>query len=434
MCLNAMRWRVMVSLVGIVWMLTAILCPRAHSEPPCMMEVELVMDTGDVARSHVPVSVEIPVGNRVSEELISRLFADGAPLVILQDGSRAFHGQVEKVFDLEGAVTGLRLSWIVESADPGEQKRYVARISAGNVPAVPQQFHFENTPGTHLDCLFGTRPVYRYVYEFDPSRFHDTFKPFHHVYDFEGTSFITKGPGGHDSHHRGMYIGWSEVKVGGKTYNLWAMSDKSYQEHVQFVDRESSAGPVLARRVAIIDWKNPEGEPVVRERRETVVYKQPRERHLFDMNFHLETLGGVVDMPGANLHHAGFQFRAADEVAYHRGSTRYVIPRGSRRINDCVNGPWCVQSPVVLEKRYAIQHMNHPSNPEPTVYSTRQYGRFGAFFPTTLQPGKPVHCRYRVSVQLVKDKADLMVTNFEKAYASYSDPPTTQIVAVRQYD
>jgi hypothetical protein len=435
MCLNAIRCTVMVRMVGILCIVGGILCPRAYSEPPCTVEVELLMDTGDVGRSDAPVSVEVPVGDRLSAELISRLFADGDPLVTLGDGSTTFPGQVEKMFDSDGAVTGLRVSWILESADPGERREYVARISSGNVPAVPQQFHFEDTPGKHLDCLFGMRPVYRYVYEFDPDRFYDTFKPFHHVYDFDGTNFITNGPGGkHDNHHRGMYIGWSEVKVGGKTYNLWAMSDKSYQEHVRFVDRESSAGPVLARRVAIIDWKNPEGEPVVRERRETIVYRQPGDRHLFDMIFRLETLGGVVDMPGANLHHAGFHFRAAEEVAHHRGSTRYVIPPGSRRVEDSVDGPWCVMSPVVLEKRYAIQHMNHPSNPGPTVYSTRQYGRFGAFFPTTLEPGKPVHCRYRVSVEPVKDKADLELADFEKAYANYADPPSTQIVAVTVHE
>jgi len=431
---NAMCFRVTVILVGIGWILTAVLCAHARSEPPWTMEIELLLETGDVARSHAPVSVEVPVDERVSREIVSRLFAGDGPSVLVKEGETTTHGQVEKVFDRDGAVAGLRLSWIVESAEPGEQKRYVARINTANLPAVAQQFRFEDTPAKYLDCLFGNRPVYRYVYEFDPKRFHDTFKPFHHVYDFGGTSFITKGPGGHDSHHRGMYIGWSQVKVGSKTHNLWAMSDKSYQQHVKFVDRESSAGPVLARRVAIIDWKNPDGQPLVRERRETVVYKQPRERHLFDMMFRLETLGGVVDMPGANLHHAGFQFRAANEVAYHRSSTRYVIPRGSRRINDSVNGPWCVQSPVVLEKRYAIQHMDHPSNPGPTVYSTRQYGRFGAFFPTSLEPGKPVQCQYRITVSPVKGREDLEIGRFEKTYANYIEPPATQIVGIRVHE
>ncbi len=435
MCSNAMIRRVMVDLVGIVWMLTVPLCPQGYSEPPCIMDVEISLEAGDVVRSDAPVSVEIPVGDRVSEQVISRLFADGEPLVTVEDGSSLFPGQVEKVFGTDGGVTGLRLSWIVESANPGERKECVARISSGDVPAVPQQFHFKDTPGKHLECLFGTRPIYRYVYEFDPNQFYNTFKPFHHVYDFEGENLITNGPGGkHDNHHRGMFIGWSEVKVGGKTYNLWAMKDKSYQEHVRFMERESSAGPVLARRVASIDWNNPEGEPVVRERRETIVYRQPGDRHLFDMIFRLETLGGVIEMPGANLHHAGFHFRAAEEVAYHRLTTRYVIPPGSRRIEDSVDGPWCVMSPVVLEKRYAIQHMDHPSNPEPTVYSTRQYGRFGAFFPTRLEPGKPLHCRYRVSVQLVNDDATLEVADFEEAYANYADPPTTRVAAVTVYE
>ena len=418
------------SLIGISAMLTAALCPHAASA--YTMEIDMVLDTGVVERSYVPVDVEVPLGQHVSETHVSRLFASGEPLVSIKEGNATVPGQVERVFGADGAVAGLRLSWILKSAGPGKEKRYVARINTAQAPAVPPRFHFKDTPGKHLDCLFGDRPVYRYVYEFDPDRHYDTFKPFHHVYDFDGTNFITNGAGGkHDNHHRGMYIGWSEVKVGNNTYNLWAMSDKSYQRHARFVDRESSAGPVLARRVAVIDWMNPDGKPLVRERRETVVYKQPRGRHLFDMIFRLETLAGPIEMPGANLHHAGFHFRAAEEVAYHRRTTRYVIPEGSRRIRDSVDGPWCVQSPVVLEKRYAIHHMDHPSNPRPTVYSTRQYGRFGAFFPTSLEPGKPLHCRYRVSVSLVKDGARLERERFEIAYANYTQPPAVRVVGIK---
>jgi len=414
---------------GLVAITAMMLCSHAHAAPTCT--IEMVMDAGSVPRSHVPVSVEIPVGERVSEAVVSDLFADGDTTVLLKEGNATVPGQVERVFGPDATVQALRLSWIVESADPGEEKRYIARIGAENAPATSPRFHFKDTPGTYLDCFFGDRPVYRYVYEFDPDRHYDTFKPFHHVYDFDGANFITNGPGGkHDNHHRGMYIGWSEVKVGDNTYNLWAMSDKSYQQHVQFVDQESSAGPVLARRVAIIDWMNPAGEPLIRERREAVVYKQPGERHMFDMIFRLETLVGPIDMPGANLHHAGFQFRAAEEVAYHRGSTRYIIPKGSRRIDDSVDGSWCVQSPVVLERRYAIHHMDHPTNPRPTVYSTRQYGRFGAFFPTSLEPGKPLHCRYRVSVSPVKDGVGLDRGRFDVAYANYTQPPAVRVVGI----
>jgi len=425
-----MPLRVFAGLVAISAML---LCSHAYAAPTCT--IEMVMDAGGVARSQVPVSVEIPVGERVSESVVSELFADGDPIVLLKEGNATVPGQVERVFGPDDTVRALRLSWIVESAEPGEQKRYVARVGAENAPPVQLRFRFKDTLGKHLDCFLGDRAVYRYVYEFDPERHYDTFKPFHHVYDFDGANFITNGPGGkHDNHHRGMYIGWSEVKVGDKTYNLWAMSDKSYQQHVRFVDRESSAGPVLARRVAIVDWMNPAGEPLIRERREAVVYKQPGEQHLFDMIFRLETLVGPIDMPGANLHHAGMQFRAAEEVANHRGSTRYIIPEGSHRIDDSVDGPWCVQSPVVLEKRYAIQHMDHPSNPRPTVYSTRQYGRFGAFFPTSLAPGKPVNCRYRVSVSLVKEGTGLERERFEAAYANYTQPPTVRVVGIEIVD
>jgi hypothetical protein len=49
--------------------------------------------------------------------------------------------------------------------------------------------------------------------------------------------------------------------------------------------------------------------------------------------------------------------------------------------------------------RYVVQHMNHPDNPKPTIYSAyRDYGRFGAFFKKKIPQDTGLTLQYRVIV------------------------------------
>src|SRR5689334_1069240 len=64
-------------------------------------------------------------------------------------------------------------------------------------------------------------PVLRHMNVFDPERRAETFKPFTHVFDFAGKDFITKGPGGDFTHHRGIFIGWNKTILAGKSYDFW---------------------------------------------------------------------------------------------------------------------------------------------------------------------------------------------------------------------
>ena len=47
----------------------------------------------------------------------------------------------------------------------------------------------------------------------DPSDRERTYKPFHHIYQETGIDFLTKGPGGKYSHHRGIFLGFSKCKI-----------------------------------------------------------------------------------------------------------------------------------------------------------------------------------------------------------------------------
>jgi len=74
------------------------------------------------------------------------------------------------------------------------------------------EFTWTDTGGKHLELTFQNRPVARYLYEAidesSPERRDETYKPFCHIYrpDKRG-EFLTKGPGGKFTHHRGIYYG-----------------------------------------------------------------------------------------------------------------------------------------------------------------------------------------------------------------------------------
>ena len=100
-------------------------------------------------------------------------------------------------------------------------------IAAADAPvAGGGGFSLRDKPGEYLDILLDGRVVGRYMYAYDKStrkRQAETYKPYLHVFDAQGKAPITKGPGGQDTHHRGIYIGWQQVGFQGEKYNLWEM-------------------------------------------------------------------------------------------------------------------------------------------------------------------------------------------------------------------
>ena len=76
------------------------------------------------------------------------------------------------------------------------------------------EFSWIEKKGTHIDLLYGDRKIARYVYErIKPEDRERTYKPFYHLYDIKGEKFVTKGPGGKFTHHRGIYYGFSKCSA-----------------------------------------------------------------------------------------------------------------------------------------------------------------------------------------------------------------------------
>jgi hypothetical protein len=264
------------------------------------------------------------------------------------------------------------------------------------------------------DLKFGDHVALRYHFAYDPStpeRLHDTYKVFHHVFG-PGTDVpITKGPGGHYTHHRGLYVGWNKTKFDGGQADFWHCTNGAHQRHVEFVEQRAYAD--RGTMTALIHWNDSDGKPVIVESRTVVVRTLPTD---FPPNFgwqidwsaRLESRRGEITLDG-DRQHAGFQFRAANVVA-EKNSARFLRPAGfpdqpqAFEVSDAtdpdkhVDLGWFVMTYDVDDKPYSVGYFEDPALPKPSRYSERPYGRFGAFFATTLTPDRPLTLRYRVVV------------------------------------
>lgn len=345
---------------------------------------------------NVPVCavIELP-------EQFAHVPPEGISVVLKEQGKTgtAVPGQI--VVGQEGKA---QLWWILPQAKADSASSWVATLKRKEKDS-KEVFSWNDNPGEYLDLLFNSRKVTRYMYAYDtsdPNRVHQTCKPYHHVFDAQGENLLTKGPGGLYTHHRGVFIGW-RLESGGKKYNFWGMHDGVVQRHQKFL--QQTAGPVLAKSKALIHWNDKNGKPVITEQRETTVFRQPNPTVLLlEFRTQLKAVNGDVFLNG-DPEHGGFQFRAHNDVAFFadpkdkRGKATYLFHEDGIDPHKDYNLPWAAVSYPLNSRRYSVQHMNHPNNPKPTIYSAyRGYGRFGAFFKKKINTGEALTLRYRIWV------------------------------------
>jgi len=272
-------------------------------------------------------------------------------------------------------------------------------------------FSWKDTEGEYLDLLYNGRKVTRYMYAYDTSseqRVFETYKVLHHVFDEDGEKLLTNGPDGENPypksvkypHHRGIFIGWSRLAVEGKSYDTWHMSQGVAQVHQKIL--EQKADRTKASSTALIHWKGGDGKVLIEEKRRTTVYRPAgRTILLLDFETELKAVGGEVYLNG-DPEHAGFQYRPHDDVAKGPADVRakYLFHKEGIDPKKDKDLPWVALEYGLNGKRYSVQHMSHPSNPNGgAVYSAyRDYGRFGEFFKHTIPAGKTLKLRYRIWV------------------------------------
>lgn len=274
---------------------------------------------------------------------------------------------------------------------------------------------FHDEKGKYLDILHDGKPLVRYMYEFDnstPETHHATYKPYHHIFAPDGKSFITKGPGGKYTHHRGIFIGFSRLGHGGKTYDHWHMKNVN-MVHQSFV--EQKADDKSATATSIIHWNDPDGNPLVEETRTlTVHFTDPDAYLLADFISTLKAVDGDVELRG-DPEHAGMQYRPSDEVSKNK-SAKYTFHADGIDPRKDKDLPWVALTYKLGDDVYTVQHMRHPSDPSDSVYSAyRDYGRFGNYFVYTIPDGKSLTVRYRLRItQGPAPSREVLAAQYEK--------------------
>jgi hypothetical protein len=232
-----------------------------------------------------------------------------------------------------------------------------------------------------------------------------TFKVYHHLFADDGT-LVTKGLGGLYPHHRGLFYGFRKTTYGGnKEVDIWHCTGDTAQEHERTLLAE--AGPVVGRELVLIDWLGKGKEVFAREERELTVWDVPGGR-LVEFASILRPVSGTVKVDG-DPQHAGFHFRASNEVADKtKSQTIYIRPDGTDKSGATrnwpdnkghVNLPWDAMSFVLGGKRYTAAYLDRPENPKEARFSERDYGRFGSYFVAEATPEKPLAVRYRLWLQ-----------------------------------
>jgi hypothetical protein len=263
--------------------------------------------------------------------------------------------------------------------------------------AADKGFSFQDTPGQHLDILLDGRLAARYMYAHDnstPMLHEATYKPYLHVFDAEGKEPITKGPGGLYTHHRGIFVGWNQIKFDKKSIDRWHMKGGEIV-HQKFLDKKANADE--ATFTSLADWNDSEGRPFLVEERTMTIRRGPDAGRLaIDFHSKFSAPRGDVTL-GGDPEHAGVQYRPANEVDLKQ--TVYYLPKENANAHKDLDYPWLGETYVLNDKKYSVVELNHPGNPTKTRISAyRNYGRFGFFPKATVKKDEPLELNYRFLV------------------------------------
>jgi hypothetical protein len=265
-----------------------------------------------------------------------------------------------------------------------------------------------------------------------------TYKVFHHLYDPDGKRFVTNG--GHTDlmdgekrkltfpHHRGIMFGFNKCTYGPdlkRKADTWHCTGDAHVAHEKFLAEE--AGPVLGRQRVQVGWHGEKKERFAQEEREVAVYNLEGGT-LVEFATRLTTPGGRVRLDG-DPQHAGFQFRAANDVAEKTAKqTYYLRPDGKGepgktrnwpQDKTMVDLPWYAMSFVLDGQRYTVCYLNHPKNPKESRFSERDYGRFGGYFEYDLTPETPLELNYRLWLH----KGEMTLEQAQALYDAFATPP-----------
>jgi hypothetical protein len=379
---------------------------------PAAQTVEFTVSAGKHDRANEPVRVPVSLDAKTPAHPAIEIKDDKGGVVAV--GQLAFPGlATERIKGSEGKQRR-DFYFVLPELKAGKSLSLKAVISDSPRPEAEGDFVFHAGHGKGerwTELRQGARPVWRYMqsaYDDSSKEARDkTFKVFHHVYDPKGERFLTNGAGGKFPHHRGLFYGFAKTSYGKNNVDIWHCTKDTHQAYAG--DGFLSVGPVLGRMIHEINWNGVGKKTFAKEDRDLTAYNVPGGT-LLDFASKLTPTGDPVKLDG-DPQHAGFHFRAANEVNDKTAKqTIYIRPDGTdkpgatrnwdgKKNTKHVNLPWLAMSFLLGEKRYTVAYLDRPDNPKEARFSERDYGRFGSYFVTTVTKEKPLLVRYRIWVQ-----------------------------------
>jgi len=403
-------------------------------------DLRIEVAAGEFSRHQTPVHLTLELSTRHAEETSVTLVApDGTKLAaqlaqpgLLQAAREPADGQVIR-----------ELHFVLPHLEAGEKVTFRAEPSAGRDQA---KFQWHDHAGHYSELRLGDRSVMRYMYqeldESSPEQRFLTYKVFHHLFDPTGKQLVTNGPDGHHPyefdqilfpHHRGIFYAFNRCSYEGvDRADVWHCQGDDHQSH-QGVS-QTDVGPVLGRHRVEVGWHGKGKQEFAREHRELSAFNLP-DGQLIEFASRLESQVGPVKLDG-DPQHAGFQFRAHNEVAADtKDQTYYVRVDGAGKPGETRNWPqdsaevdlpWKGMSFVVGGERYTAVYLDMPSNPKESRFSERDYGRFGSYFEYELDEDRPLQVRYRLWLQ----KGELSPEAITALHRDLVTPPVARVVSL----
>lgn len=261
-----------------------------------------------------------------------------------------------------------------------------------------QQGDNPDGPGTAFDVLHDGKPAARLIFG------DGQMKPFLHLLGMDGELLTNPGidaegnEAGRFPHHRGIFIGWNQIRSELGNDDLWHLRRKESKEVTDV--RVAELTDDHAEIVVDVVWRSSNNDDsgdnaLIRETRTLRISKPSEATLVVDASF---TLIAARDLRlDGDLQHAGIHFRAHRDVDQRRGETVYfwdpeVDAGGGRIVNPEMR--WCRFIYPIGDRWYTTIQLNAPGNPTEEL-SWRDYGRFGFFFKREMAKDESFTVRYR---------------------------------------
>jgi len=246
----------------------------------------------------------------------------------------------------------------------------------------------------------------------------------HPVYGLDG-EVITEDFAKDHRHHRGIFWAWPHIKIGGgKEVQTWIPRGID-NKHERWIRKDADA------RQAVLEVQNGwfvGDRKVMDERLRMTVYPATETSRILDFEFTWQATDQPVTLQGAGGKSYGgltvrFNTRVREKGGIPTKQVAITVPRGlTKKDLPDTKLEWAdfiAPFPGAKGRSGAAVFVDKSHPGYPPTWLTRHYGclcvGWPGVKPQTLEPGKPVVCRYRVLVH----RGDLGLEALKKAYADY---------------